>query len=129
MNALLRAAWQQPEVLFKHLCAYGELAGLEAEVLWHAWQRRSLLLLGALGFAFVSLLFAGVGVMACALIHQTLMPWQWLALTGPTALSLLACLTCLWARHRRPMPAAWPALQAQWQLDSQLLRQATTPAP
>jgi hypothetical protein len=128
MNDLLRVLWQRPEAAFNHLRSYGELASVETDLLWQAWRRRTALLLVAAALGCVALLFTGMVVMAAALTGATWTPHQWMGGCAPAALCAMGAAACLAARSRSAMPEAWPALKAQWQLDTQTLNPQTPTA-
>ncbi len=125
MNDLLRAIWQKPDAAFNHLRSYGQLASVETDMLWQAWQKRALLLLGAVAFGSLTLMFSGMVVMAWALTETVWTTRQWLGLCAPASLSAIGTILCLLARSQHAMPQAWASLKAQWQLDTQ---QLNTPA-
>lgn len=124
MQNLFNAVLREPEAALEHLRSYGQLAGVELVMLMRAWQRRTLLVAGALVLAGLSTGFMGMVLMAWALVPTTSAPLsesQWLLLCTPAALSALGCLACLVTLRRHPLPDPFMHLARQWQLDAQWL--------
>lgn len=125
MHHLLNAVLRQPDAALNHLRSYGLLAHTELTLLLQAWQRRTLLVAGALVCAGLSTGFLGLMLMAWALVPLPLSAGQWLALSTPAALAALGALACLIAWQRSPLPDPLLHLSRQWQLDASWL----LPAP
>ncbi len=124
MQNLLNAVLREPEAALDHLRSYGQLAGVEMAMWMRAWQRRTLLVAGALVLAGLCTGFLGLVLMACALVPSTAAPLsqaQWLLLCTPAAISALGCIACLVALRCHPLPDPFQHLARQWQLDAEWL--------
>lgn len=121
MQNLINAVLREPEAALDHLRAYGQLARVELVLLMRAWQRRTLLIAGALVLAGLCTGFLGLVLMAWALVPSIASPLsqaQWLLLCTPAGASALGCIACLVALRRNPLPDPLQHLTRQWQLDA-----------
>lgn len=129
MQTMLNAVLRHPGAALQHLRAYGRLAHIELTLVLQAWQRRTLLIAGALVCVGVCAGFLGMVLMAWALVPSPLSAHQWLALLTPAGLAALLGGACLIAWHRTPMPDPLEHLSRQWQLDAGWLLPEQDEAP
>lgn len=122
MQTLINAVLREPEAALDHLRSYGHLARVEMSMWMQAWQRRTLLAAAALVLGGLCAGFLGLVLMAWALLPAaTTVPLsaaQWWLLCTPAGVCAIACIACLVALWRTPLPDPLQQLSRQWQLDA-----------
>lgn len=129
MQNLFNALLHHPGAAMDHLRAYGQLASAEMNQAMRTWQRRALLTAGALVCAALAFGFAGMTLMAWALMPTAITTTQWMIIASPSALSGIASVVCIVLLRGTARPAPLKHLARQWQLDVGWLLPSREEAP
>lgn len=117
MHPIYIALLERPDLLARHLLAYGDLIGLEARILGRALRLRACAVVLAGMAATLALVWGGIGLMLALLLDRQ-HPVLWLV---PGLALLLAALAA--AIALRPLPSdLLGELKAQLQSDLQVLQ-------